>query len=447
MASKSDILKRISAYKKGKPTWQDKNRLKTWKDAKQGSREREHGYNRAVRNMQRSAQQGQAFNKVDAQIAESYIKETPQQLLDKSKTFIDMMTWFGGGAAVKGVTKTASLLTKGFAKPLTAAAKAAKKASETAVKKAAAPTTRVAKEVVKKAVVPVRRAAQRVAGKLSGSTAAKAAAKKALKTAQRKAQRARISARNKVLGDIAKGGEHTKGLAKTADRAGRTAYNKVIRQHGKTAKATTAARKIKNLKSFGAGFGLASIPLGVVAYQALKDDKKPTVKAQRTRGQRVAAELKRLREEAKDKAAAEKKAITESRAGRPGGIGAGRKSEREVENILRDLAHQDPTGKYYPSKGTRRALKPWEGGVRYINLPEWLGGGRIKVDSSPDVFKEYETSGDKHGGQIKRSMKKPETKPRKTKAKTRKHAAIGSKPKGVGVATHGYGKAMKIKIV
>ena len=75
-------------------------------------------------------------------------------------------------------------------------------------------------------------------------------------------------------------------------------------------------------------------------------------------------------------------------------------------------------------KETQRELKFWEGGVRYINLPEWLGGGRIKVDSSPDVFKEYETSGDKHGGQIKRSMKKPETKPRKAKAKTRKRASL-----------------------
>jgi len=61
------------------------------------------------------------------------------------------------------------------------------------------------------------------------------------------------------------------------------------------------------------------------------------------------------------------------------------------------------------------------------------------VDSSSDVFKQYETSGDKHGGQIKKSMKKSKANPRKAKAKTR-----GSKPRGVGAATHGYGKAMKI---
>ena len=91
-----------------------------------------------------------------------------------------------------------------------------------------------------------------------------------------------------------------------------------------------------------------------------------------------------------------------------------------------------------------RELKPWEGRVRYLDLPEWLGGGRIKVDSSSDVFKQYETSGDKHGGQIKKSMKKSKANPRKAKAKTRKHAALGSKPRGVGAATHGYGKAMKI---
>ena len=46
------------------------------------------------------------------------------------------------------------------------------------------------------------------------------------------------------------------------------------------------------------------------------------------------------------------------------------------------------------------------------------------MDSSSDVFKQYETSGDKHGGQIKRSMKKPETKPRKAKAKPRKRASL-----------------------
>jgi len=43
-------------------------------------------------------------------------------------------------------------------------------------------------------------------------------------------------------------------------------------------------------------------------------------------------------------------------------------------------------------KETQRELKFWEGGVRYINLPEWLGGGRIKVDSSAKAF-DYGTPG------------------------------------------------------
>ena len=61
--------------------------------------------------------------------------------------------------------------------------------------------------------------------------------------------------------------------------------------------------------------------------------------------------------------------------------------------------------------------------------------GDITVDSSPDVFK-YEISGDKHGGQIKKSLKKDKVRGRKKGGQV--------KPRGVGVATHGYGKAMKI---
>ncbi|MEE8382612.1 MAG: lytic transglycosylase domain-containing protein, partial [Thermodesulfobacteriota bacterium] len=444
MASKDKVLKRLLDLKKGKPTFQDKNRLKTWKDAGEGSRDQEHGYNRALRNIQRSIQQGRAVNEVDAEIAKLYIKETPQQLLDKSKTFIDMMTWFGGGAAVKGVTKAAS----GFAKPLTAAAKAAKKASETTVKKAAAPTTRVAKEVVKKAVVPVRGAAQRVAGKLSGSIAAKAAAKKALKTAQRKAQRARISARNKVLGDIAKGGVHTQGLARKADRAGRTAYNKIMKQHGKAAKATTAVRQAKNLRrgQIAGGAALAAVPAVVALTGDEKNEKKVPIPKAKPTGSEVFWERAKRAKAARAKAA-EQKAITRSRAGRDTGIGEGRDIYGAIDRFQRNrakhlakvkAAEKKAITEKDENKETQRELKFWEGGVRYINLPEWLGGGRIKVDSSAKAL-EYGTPEYKHGGQIQRSMKKPETNPRKVKAKTRKHAALGSKPKGVGAATHGYG--------
>jgi hypothetical protein len=215
MASKSDILKRIQASEKGEPTFQDTNRLKTWKKAGQGSRDQKHGYERALRNMQRSAQQGQAFNKVDAQIVSSYVKETPEQLLSKSKTFMNLAMWLpaGGAAAKLGATalKAASKLAAPTAKGTTAAAK---KAAEAAAKKAAA-----------------KKAAEAAAPKVA--KVSDAAAKKALKTAQRKAQRARLKARTDVLGDIAKGGVQTKGLAQAANKAGKQAYNKVMKQHAK----------------------------------------------------------------------------------------------------------------------------------------------------------------------------------------------------------------------
>ena len=71
----------------------------------------------------------------------------------------------------------------------------------------------------------------------------------------------------------------------------------------------------------------------------------------------------------------------------------------------------------YPTKGTRRALKPLEGGVRYYTLPDWLGGGRVKVDST---FRDEEGDNVTHGkkgGQVKKGVKK-------TKAKARKRAAL-----------------------
>ena len=97
---------------------------------------------------------------------------------------------------------------------------------------------------------------------------------------------------------------------------------------------------------------------------------------------------------------AEQKAITRSRAGRDTGIGAGRKA-------------------------AQRELKPREGGIRYADLPEWLGGGQIKIDSSDEAMNtSYPGEEYKKGGRLKKSVKKAKAKPRKAKAKTRKRAAL-----------------------
>ena len=419
MASKSDILKRIGASKKGKPTWQDENRLKTWKDAGQGSILQKEGYNRAVRNMQKAAQQGRAFNEVDTQIFSAYVKETPEQLLSKSKTFMNLATWLPvGGLAAKGVQLGVKALGK------LAAPKVVKKAAAPkVVKKAAAPVVGGAKEGVRKIV-----------RKISGRTAAEATAKKALKAAQRKAQRARISARTKVLGDIAKGGMHTKGLARKADRAGRTAYNKIMKQHGKAAKATTAVRQAKNLRRgqiAAGGAALAAVPAVVALTGDEKNEKKVPIPKAKPTGSEVFWERAKRAKAARAKAA-EQKAITRSRAGRDTGIGAGRAKAAEVATAPpKNLLKQDEP-----------ELRPWEGGVRYADLPEWLGGGRIKIDSSDETMNtSYPGEEYKKGGRIKKSVKKAKAKPRKAKAKTRK---VAQKPRGVGVARKGYGKAMYV---
>jgi len=344
---------------------------------------------------------------------------------------MNLATWLPAGGAVAKLGATAIKAASKAAAPKVAKATAAAKRGATPRSAGAA-----AKEATR-AAAPVGRAAKegvrKIVGKISGRTAAEATAKKALRAAQRRAQRARISARTKVLGDIARGGVHTQGLARTADRAGRTAYNKVMRQHDKAAKATTATRQAKKLRrgQIAGAAALAAVPATVAGVKALSGDRKTEkkkVEPPRPRRKPGGAEVyferaRRDREEATDKAADEKKAITRSRAGRDTGIGAGRESEQEVQNIVRDLAHQDPTGKSYPTKGTRRALKPLEGGVRYVNLPDWLGGGRIKVDTS-DKAMDTSYPGDeyKKGGRIKKSVKKTKTKARR-RAALRGHRA------------------------
>jgi hypothetical protein len=68
----------------------------------------------------------------------------------------------------------------------------------------------------------------------------------------------------------------------------------------------------------------------------------------------------------------------------------------------------------------RPPLKPLEGGIRYKKLPDWLGGGEIKIDSSDEAFNydnpDNVTHG-KRGGQVKKGVKK-------TKAKARRRAAL-----------------------
>jgi len=65
--------------------------------------------------------------------------------------------------------------------------------------------------------------------------------------------------------------------------------------------------------------------------------------------------------------------------------------------------------------GVRPPLKPLEGGVRYKKLPDWLGGGEIKIDSTFEEEKGDNVTHGKKGGQVKKGVKK---------IKARKRAAL-----------------------
>ena len=160
-----------------------------------------------------------------------------------------------------------------------------------------------------------------------------------------------------------------------------------------------------------------------------KKKKVPIPKAKPT-GPEVFWERAKRAKAARTKAA-EQRAITRSRAGRDTGIGAG-VATAPPKNLL---------------KKDEPELRPWEGGVRYLDLPEWLGGGRIKIDSS-DKAMNSSYPGDEYrnkGGRLKKSVKNAKAKPHKAKAKTRKVAQKQKqKPRGVGVACNGFGKAMYV---
>jgi len=94
------------------------------------------------------------------------------------------------------------------------------------------------------------------------------------------------------------------------------------------------------------------------------------------------------------------------------------------------VSKEDQSVKLEPFSGgvataVRPPLKPLEGGVRYKKLPDWLGGGEIKIDSSDEAFNydnpDNVTHG-KRGGQVKKGVKKTKTKARR-RAALRGHRA------------------------
>ena len=430
MASKSDILKRIKSHKKGKSTWQDDNRLDTWKKAGQGSRLQKHGYERALRNMQRSAQQGHSFNKVDAEIVSSYVKETPEQLLKKSGDFVTLMSLIpiaGGapslarGAVALGTKALRAGLTPAAKKAAEAAAKksaaAAKKAAAAAAKKSAAAAKKLAAQSAKaapptaRAVLPAAKEAAKAAkegiSKITGRGTKKAAtAGKEAANLKRRVERARKAAeakkRMEIFRRVGESGRVPANMEKVVAAAGARAAAKVTATHTARQTAATAARQAKNLKGrqIAGAAALAAVPATVAGVKALSGDRKT-----------------------------EKKKVEPPRPKRKSGGDAAKetaKIKRTGGQPPPSVRERDRQPKRLSPAAKEKELGFWEGGIRNIDLPLF---GEVEFKSRPEDFpdKDRDEGGvthDRKGGQIKKGMKKAKAKPRKAKAKTRKRAAL-----------------------
>jgi hypothetical protein len=442
MASKSEILKRIQAAKKGKPTFQDERRLDTWKNAKQGSRAQEQGYNRALRNIQRSTQQGHSINKVDAEIVKSYVKETPEQLLSKSKTFMNLATWLpAGGAAAKLGATAIKAASKAAAPTTKAVVPKAAKVVVPKVAKAAAPKT------VK--VVPRGPAAAKVAAQTT-----KEAAKKSAKTTKSAIEKrmAKISkeAKQAIQTAKGKGSKKPSRVRKIAAEALETKASQPFLAHsgrrtgkayripkGKPGAGQLHGLKAKDIKlAHGIRKGVKASPLilagGLAGIEQAgkKDKKKKTVPSPKRKPARVtgiATPLPKKKKFDPDIAAAfpkKKKFDPDIAAAFPkkkkfdpdiaAALPKKKKFDPDIAAPLPKKKKKKDVREQYPTKGTRRKLKPLEGGVRYIETPF----GRIKMDTSDKAF-DYENPDNvthgKKGGQVKKGVKK---------IKARKRAAL-----------------------
>ena len=428
MASKSDILKRIKSHKKGESTWQDDNRLRTWKKAGQGSRHQKHGYERALRNMQRSAQQGHSFNKVDAEIVSSYVKETPEQLLKKSRDFFTLMSFLPIAGGAPSVVKGAVALgTKALRAGLTPAAK---KAAEAAAKKSAAAAKRLAAQSAKaapptaRAVLPAAKEAAKAAkkgiSKITGRGTKKAAtAAKETANLKRRVERARKAAeakkRMEIFRRVGESGRVPANMEKVVAAAGARAAAKVTAAHTARQTAATAARQAKNLKGkqIAGAATLAAVPATVAGVKALRGDRKTEkkkVEPPRPRRKPGGAEVyfERARRDRED-AAKETDKIKRTGGQTPPSV---RERDRQPKRL-------SPAAK-------EKELGFWEGGIRKIDLP-LFGEVEFKSRSEDYPDKDRDEGGVTHGkkgGQVKKGVKKAKAKPRKAKAKTRKRAAL-----------------------
>ena len=369
MASKKEISKRLKSAKEGKATWQDKARLKTWKAYKLGSQKME-GYRRAERNIKKDKQMGRKPNEVDLKIVKLYVPETKAQMkAQRLKTGLGALTMVGGPVVGKVASKVAAPFVRGAIKKITGSA--AKEAAKKATKREAAN--------LKRRVARARAAAEK---------------KKGLELLARTRETAQVphharivkGAGTRAANRAAKAGAAKQTAKRVSEQAARIRRNQLLAVGGLTGTATTAA-----------------------LIASLRGDTPPKKKSPKSKAampepgaratENAAAEKKRRA----TAAAAKKKRLARSpsRSDPVGGIGVGRKAEKNRKDAA-------------AAKKEKQGYNFLKGGKQEVTLPKWLGGGKITVDSSDAAF-DYMDAPElnlKGGGRLKK------------KTKSRKRAAL-----------------------
>ena len=372
MASKKEISKRLKSAKEGKPTWQDKARLKTWKAYKAGSQKTQ-GYQRAKRNIKKDKQMGRKPNEVDLQIVKSYVPQTKDQMkADRIKAGIWAAGLVGGPVAGKGIGLAAKTVGKRIL---------SKRAAAEATKKAAAKREAAA---LKKRVARARKAAE---------------AKKTMELARIAGETGRRAGHDKIV-----------------KAAGTKAANRARKAAEATQTTKRVAQQAENLRRTQriAGASLLAVPIVAGGVTALRGDTPKKSAA------------------AKPKPGAADKTRSPSRADPEKGIGAGRERAAKKKRKAEEGRHAEefvgtgPRGAVDPKHilddqlpESKRGYNFLKGGKQEVTLPKFLGGGKMTVDSSDAAF-DYMDDPElnlKGGGRLKKK-----TKPRK-RAALRGHRA------------------------
>jgi len=373
MVSKNEISKRLKSAKEGKPTWQDKARLKTWKAYKAGSQKTQ-GYQRAKRNIKKDKQMGRKPNEVDLQIVKSYVPQTKDQMkADRIKAGIWAAGMVGGPAVGKVVSKVAAPFVRGAIKKITGSA--AKETAKKATKREAAN--------LKRSVARARAAAEK---------------KKGLELLARTRETAQVPHHARIVKAAG---------TRAANRAGKEGAAKQTAK-----KVSEQAAKIRR-NQIRAGAGLAGTAITAAGIASLRGDTPKKSAAKKPK-----AKTKPPKADAQPKAAAKagaamRRSWAEERKARAKAGAAMRRSWAEedrkaaaAEEKRRSLAAAQAKA---AAKKEKRGYDFFKGGLQKVTLPKLLGGREVEVDSRKEAF-DYMDAPElnlKRGGQLKKKTKPP----------------------------------------